>query len=279
MIRREVRFADGVPRWLLISQVEHARLSGELAERCITFFGEPKNSLDPVRKELLQAISHHDDGWLDWETEPRLDPELGRPASFMELSLGEKLNIWERSIQTASAIGPLAAWIVAGHFSPLLVTVGHHAAEAPAKKWLCEVASQRSEWFASWHSRDESLHTVELAGEALRWLQLFDILSLWPCSLYPVVGEQAPRRPEPYRTAEDWPLVREICPSSESSFGKPFRIVFDPWPFVERKILVNVAAHVVPARHYASSRELLAARVPFVAEWVLTSQVTPIGSP
>ncbi|MDZ4656936.1 MAG: DUF3891 family protein [Bythopirellula sp.] len=271
MIRREVKFADGVPRWLLISQLEHARLSGELAERCISQFGEPKSSLDPVRRELLQAISHHDDGWWEWETKPRLDPELGRPLSFLELSLGEKLEIWERSIQAARAIGPLAAWIVAGHFSPLLVTVGHHAAEVQAKNWLREVAGQRSEWFAAWHSHNPALHTVELAGEALRWLQLFDILSLWPCSQYSVLGEQLPCWPEPYRTAEDWPLVREIRPASEISVGQPFRIVFAPWPFAERDILVKVAAHVVPVRHYANSRELLAARVPFVVEWVLVS--------
>ncbi len=269
MIRREVRFADGVPQWLLISQVEHARLSGELAQRCITRFGEPINSLDHVRQELLQAIFHHDDGWLEWETEPRLDPELGRPLSFLELPLGESLEIWERSIQAASEVSDLAAWVVAGHFSALHA---RHAVDKSAREWLREVAARRSTWFASWHSGDESLHTAEVAGEALRWLQLFDILSLWPCSQYPVVGEQAPPWPEPFRTAEDWLLVREIRPASESSFGKPFRIVFDPWPFVNYEVHVKVEAYVVPTKHYASARELLAARVPFVAEWELVNE-------
>lgn len=268
MIRREVRFADGAPQWLLISQVEHARLSGELAKRCINCFGNHKDSLQDVRQELLQAISHHDDGWLDWETQPRLDPELGRPLSFMELPLAEALGIWERSIVVASEVGELAAWIVAGHFSALHA---RHVVDNSAREWLRETASRRSEWFARWHSRNESLHTVEVAGEALKWLQLFDILSLWPCSQYPLAGEQIAQRPESFRTAEDWILVREIRPADQNPSGKPCRIVLDPWPFTEPEIPMQAAAHLVPVRHYASSRELLTARVPFVAEWVLVS--------
>ena len=271
MIRREVRFADGAPQWLLISQVEHARLSGELAERCFNCFGNHKDSLQDVRQELLQAISHHDDGWLDWETEPRLDPKLGRPLSFLELPLGEALEIWERSIVAASRIGELAAWVVAGHFSALLATVGHHAAETEARSWLRDVAARRSAWFAGWRSRQESLHTAELAGAALKWLQLFDILSLWSCSQYPVVGEQIAQWPESFRTAEDWILVREIRPASQNPSGQACRIVLDPWPYEEHEIFLQAAADLVPVRHYANSRELLTARVPFVAEWVLVS--------
>jgi hypothetical protein len=271
MIRREVRFADGLPQWLLISQVEHARLSGELAARCIHRFGDPTDSLQEVRRELLLAIHSHDDGWSEWETQPRLDPELGRPLSFLELPLGEALEIWERSIVAASKIGELAAWVVAGHFSALLATVGHHAAEAEARSWLRDVAARRSAWFAGWHSRDAAVHTAELAGAALKWLQLFDILSLWPCSQYPVSGEQISHWPEPFRTAADGTLVREIRPGQQSPANKPCRIVFEPWPFDEQEILVQAAASLVPARRYASSQDLLAARVPFVAEWVLVS--------
>ncbi len=271
MIRREVRFADGVPQWLLISQVEHARLSGELAGRCITRFGGSRNSLTDVRHELLQAITHHDDGWREWEIQPRLDSEWGRPLSFLELPLDESLEIWSRSIESALEIGELAAWVVAGHFSALLATVGHHATEAHARSWLRDLATRRSEWFTNWYSRNKLLHTAELAGEALKWLQLFDILSLWPCSQYPVKGEQGSDCPHPFLNVENWTLVREIRPEFQLADGKPCRILFKPWPFDEPQILLKAAASLVPVRHYTSSPELMAARNPLTAEWVLTS--------
>ncbi len=113
MIRREIQFAVGVQQWLLISQIEHARLSGELAELCLSRFGGEDTALDGVRHELLQAIIHHDDGWAGWEAAPRLDPKLGRPLSFLELPLAEALTVWSNSIEAAHAFGEFAAWVVA----------------------------------------------------------------------------------------------------------------------------------------------------------------------
>jgi hypothetical protein len=269
MIRREVTFADGVKHWLLISQVEHARLSGVLAEKCIAKFGGGAHTLDSVRAELLAAITHHDDGWREWEQSPRLDPQAGRPLSFLELPVEEAIAIWDRSIQVARTLGELSAWIVAGHFSALLCTVGQHASETAARDWLRRMAEQRSAWFAVWHARDETAHTAELAGEALRWLQLFDILSLWPCAQYPVAGEQSFQLPEPFRPESEKTLVREIRPSARQLPNEPCRIVFEPWPFVASEFTLRAAAYLVVARHYSSPQELLAAREPFVAEWVI----------
>ena len=133
MIRREVSFADGVKHWLLISQVEHARLSGVLAEKCLAMFAGDGQTAARLQDELLAAITHHDDGWHEWEQVPRLDPQHGRPLSFLELSLDEALPIWDRSIIAASEIGQLAAWTVAGHFGALLATVSGHAEEAAAR--------------------------------------------------------------------------------------------------------------------------------------------------
>jgi hypothetical protein len=269
MIRREVTFADGVKHWLLISQVEHARLSGVLAEKCSGKLGRGDESLDSVREELLRAITHHDDGWREWEQAPRLDPKQGRPLSFLELPVEEAIGIWERSIEIAAEIGNLAAWTVAGHFSALVVTVGDHAQEAVTREWLRKTAVRRSGWFADWHAGDEAIHTAELAGEALRWLQVFDILSLWPCSQYPLAGEQSPRLPEPFRLTQEGMLVREIRPSERQSANEPCRIVFDPWPFEVSEFTLQAAAYLVVAKYYASPQELLAAREPFVAEWVI----------
>ena len=270
MIRREVLFGEGPRQWLLISQVEHARLSGQLAEKCLSKFGGENPAIDHVREELLSAIYHHDDGWARWEQAPRLDPEKGRPLSFTDLPPAGAIKVWEGSIEAARAIGELAAWTVAGHFSALLAITSTHAGEAFAKDWIAKMASQRAEWFVQWHTRNKSLHTAELAGEALKWLQLFDILSLWPCAQYPLAGEAVEDLPEPFLNVDNWVLVREIKPQFESARREPYRIRFQPWPFQEREIPLRAAAHLVPVKHYSSAKELLAARTPFVTEWVLT---------
>jgi hypothetical protein len=268
MIVREIQFADCRRQWLLISQVEHARLSGELARRCIDKFGDSNHVLNQVREELLQAIIHHDDGWAAWEAAPQLDPESGKPLSFMELTLADALEVWRGSIESASRYGDLAAWVVSGHFSALLCTIGHHSQESIARDWLYEFAAKRSEWFSRWRGQNVELHTLQLAGEALKWLQLFDILSLWPCSQYPVTSEVIRKSSEPLNV-DNWLLVREIRPCFELAGGEHARIVFNPWPFNEREIVITAAAHLAPVWKYANPTELLSACVPFVAEWTL----------
>jgi hypothetical protein len=242
-------------------------------KRCLGRFGDSNPALNQVREELHQAIVHHDDGWAEWEAAPQLDPESGKPLSFMELAIVDALKVWRGSIESASRFGDLAPWVVSGHFSALLCTIGHHSREPIAKDWLYEFAAKRSEWFSRWRGQNVELHTLQLAGEAQKWLQLFDILSLWPCSQYPVPGEISRKPPEPLNI-DNWTLVREIHPKFELSGGEQARIVFNPWPFTEREIAITAAAHLVPVRKYASSVELLSARVPFAAKWTLSAEWT-----
>ena len=55
--------------------------------------------------EALAAISHHDDGWRDWDAIPDVDPVAGRPLSFVEMPLATSLDIWRRSIYLACSRG------------------------------------------------------------------------------------------------------------------------------------------------------------------------------
>ncbi len=271
MICRKVCFGDGVPHWLLISQVEHARLSGCLAELCIDRFGESvaseSKSLAGVRQELQQAIVHHDDGWQTWEADSLLDKDQHRPLSFDEVPAQEAFEIWTNSALAASQFGDLAPWVVASHFSAILATSEHHLADPRAKLWLQSTSQLRTQWFTNWHAANKRVHTLQLAGEALKWLQLFDILSLWPCMLYPVAGEIVAKSPEAFQTAADWLLVREIRPASEACK----RIVFDPWPFQQPSITMEAAAQLAPIRAYASSAELQTACRPITARWEVVS--------
>src|SRR3954465_2719915 len=102
MIRRELKLSADSAIWLLIQQVEHARISGELV----------RNWRDEFSADVVEAIAHHDDGWTSWENEPKFNPAVGAPYSFLEMAIAESLVIWDGSIAAARKFGPLAGYIV-----------------------------------------------------------------------------------------------------------------------------------------------------------------------
>ncbi|WP_166820358.1 DUF3891 family protein [Thalassoroseus pseudoceratinae] len=89
MIRRECD-SD----WLLISQIDHARLAESLA----VAWGNAKVPRLPERANLIPAVRDHDEGWLDWEQAPTVDETIGRPLNFTEMPMAVSTRIWEKSI-------------------------------------------------------------------------------------------------------------------------------------------------------------------------------------
>ncbi|MDH3717951.1 MAG: DUF3891 family protein [Planctomycetota bacterium] len=177
MIRRDVISDQGVHSWLLISQVQHARLAGDLARQW-PFWSDSLHA--SLRAELLSAIYHHDDGWTEWERQPKLRPADGAPLNFLEMPLQDSLDIWGQSIRQSVRLGPLAAYVVAGHFLYLLDQ--STAADQPAAcLWSASFRQQQDSWSTQWQSQDVARHQPAAAREALSWLQLLDALSLWFC--------------------------------------------------------------------------------------------------
>ncbi len=280
MIRRDIDLGDGRACWLLVSQVEHARLSAVLAERCLNRFGQSSFSgtdsgmvatqIESVRRELLQAITRHDDGWTQWETHPGLDPEWRRPLSFRELPLGESLVNWEGSIQSAAEVGPLAAWVVSGHFAALLETSEKDHDRDASAKWLAKTADQRVAWLAEWQTLNPALHSQRLAEEALVWLQTFDLTSLWICSVCPAGGEKVSQWPQVYHMGPGKMLDTRIAVDPKAEIAECGVVTVDPWRFDVPELAIELAAHVVPVRQYQNTGELLAAYEPHQLRWRLT---------
>ena len=74
MLRRLDR-TESSEHWLLVPQIEHARLSGQLAQS----WGDASLVAIQPHSELVEAISRHDEGWADWDAMPDVDPGSGRP--------------------------------------------------------------------------------------------------------------------------------------------------------------------------------------------------------
>jgi hypothetical protein len=287
MIRRDLHPVDGAHEWLLVSQVEHARLSGELAGAWMADDLSPRVCHgQPVARattdEILAAVGHHDDGWASWEAAPQIDPDHGRPYSFLgEMPLADSLAIWDGSIAAARGIGPLAGWMVAGHFYELLVGSGDAVKEQAAAGWLESKDRQRREWLQTWLAagRDHSSH---VAHRALHLLQVADQLSLWLCRFCPLAAADARSEVEPF--VLDWQesgvgpyrFTPGRCASQSSQSAdwpalSGWNVVVTPWPFASRELSLTADAWLAPARRYASSAELVNVRRPVKLAWQLTA--------
>jgi hypothetical protein len=108
--------------WLLITQVDHAQVAGDLAARL-------QSSLFPQLDEgLVRAISLHDAGWADFDAGlttseghpsfPRLN-DRGKPLSFLEATPAEFVVAWSGSIDKVEKSGPAGGIIVSRHFCRL----------------------------------------------------------------------------------------------------------------------------------------------------------------
>jgi hypothetical protein len=263
MIRRDVRLADGTGAWMLISQVEHARISAELAAHCTRIVDATDAASPEVRDEALAAIWHHDDGWSQWEREPGLDPESGRPLAFTELALGEALPIWTRSIDAAAAIGPLAAWMVAGHFLRLAAKSEEAQADGDFARWRGNAEQRRRVWLDEWTRADPLRNTSKLAAEALQWLWTLDEASLWLCCSPSTGDRQIPCAPRPYAAGRGTPVEMELQAAG------PELAIGQPWRFDAGELAVVGAGRIVPVRRYHNPPELLAAAAPQEFHWRL----------
>ncbi|MEM8865563.1 MAG: DUF3891 family protein [Planctomycetota bacterium] len=243
MIRRDVPLNADAREWLLISQVEHARISHQLAAAWHGLLSEAPTS---VREEWLAAVLHHDDGWKPWQAAPGIDPEHGRPYGFTEMPPEGAQAIWTRSIDACLAIGPLAGWVVASHFIELQ---GKPDDDFPEwARWLGEQDRRRAEWFDQWHLAEPATHTQALADKCLELLRQFDWLSLWLCCRAPIDARD-PAEPLELGAAE-----HQFGPYLFTPRGPAIEVT--PWPFESPTVDIVANAQRAPVGVYESASQM-----------------------
>jgi Protein of unknown function (DUF3891) len=260
VIRRDITAADGRPGWLLVGQIAHAELAGNLADVWRLEGLRPALRPAEVEGDLRTAVHRHDDGWLDWDARPGVDPKLGRPVNFDEMRLADSLAIWSRSIVEAAARGPLVGYFVAGHFTRLLRRFNSWrsdpALELLAREFLDRHDAQMARWLVEWQenepvSAESRSEQSDRARRGVSYLQLFDAISLWLC---------CDERHEPWRAelsaGEGWTF-------SPVGGGTPDRqqVRIEPWPLGATQCDLAVRGRGVPRAQYASTDELLAATI------------------
>jgi hypothetical protein len=274
MIRREIELSEDERSWLLISQVEHARISGEITQHGSERFSH----------EVVEAITHHDDGWAEWEATPRINPAIGGPFSFLEMPLPESLVIWDNSIAFARNFGPLAGFIVAGHFYSLL-SESDHRGEPGAVAWLAAKRKSRTAWLDEWVRLDPS-HTLDAAKAAQAQLFTADLFSLWLCCDAPLGGDEPGVLEQSQMKLRAASLLKQYRFTSVG-FGRrhatpdnptealAWVIAVDPYPFRMSPLSLSLPAQIAPAAAYTNWQELKTASRPIELRWRLMPPVAP----
>ena len=238
MIRCPSSSESGEPLWLLIPQQEHAALAWQLARH----WSGQSHWPSATARVVLAAIRHHDDGWQAWDSAPGLDADHGRPLSFTEMPLAESLPIWSASIGACESLGPLAPWMVAGHFAALLEASSNRDAPA-ASAWLAATRTQRAQWLQAWRHGSQPQGQLELAAEALAALQFFDELSLRLCLALVPTSESEQAKSS---------LLPRLLPDPQD----PRIVRVRPWSWLVSRLELGVDAYELAAEPPLSGRQL-----------------------
>ncbi|MBI1354309.1 MAG: DUF3891 family protein [Acidobacteria bacterium] len=105
----------------LIAQPDHAALSGALAAHWgNASFARPEawgpcREPEQLRRQTLFGIAEHDNGWWEWEADPRIDPRDGLPLHFLEAHGDDHFIRWQRGVARFAEQRPWAALLIGRH--------------------------------------------------------------------------------------------------------------------------------------------------------------------
>ena len=163
---------------LAIGQAAHAWVSGQLARAW--------RDIEP-REELCLAAEQHDVGMALWDLSPSLNPETGRPHSFMEMPLATHLELWSAAPQRLFSQSLYAALLVSMHGTALYERRDlsrMSSAEADAvRTYLAGQRALQARLAAEVGAGEEELHRNQRLLWAWDWLSLGLLLGWAPASL------------------------------------------------------------------------------------------------
>lgn len=228
---------DDGASFLLITQPDHARLARDIVSAIRT---EPALET-AARDTVLFATLEHDNGWLEVDAAPTIDPSSGRPSDFINGPAQVKHELWPRGIRRAAHTDPRAGALVAEH---ALTVYNYRAAEPDWQAFFGSITALR----------DDLLRQIKAAegparhafAEQYRCVRLGDVFSLQFCN-----GWTDPHDTFGYRATLE-----------------QNHLLVAPDPFGGAVVPLRVMARRIPARRYASDADLRAAMAESVPEFL-----------
>lgn len=164
-------------RLRLFRQHHHALVCGELAAAWRGLGRDP----EVLPFEFILAAALHDVAWWTLDRAPRLNPETQLPCSFFEHTLAERVEAYVHGLDRVAEIHPYAALLGSLHyasFPAMLELESFQAAERERRRDLASLLRLGPE-------EEQGIRTH------LRYLQLFDTLSIFLCLTPPSANAAA----------------------------------------------------------------------------------------
>lgn len=200
-------------RWRLVTQPDHAHLSGRLAALWRTD-GLPDH---PRRDDILFAAREHDNGWREIDAAPRWNARDRRPHDFISLPTEERNDVWRRGVTRYLDERPYAARLICRH----ALTLYEGQRDDPAIEDLMTFLDAREEDLA-----ERTGVPTEDVHRDYAWITATDRFSLAV-----LLGWSEPR------SQSFWDHTLEIA------VGEPGTLHLDPFP------LAGSTTFQVPVRH------------------------------
>lgn len=236
MIRRELN--EG---WILITQYDHSVLAGEVMRH----WGNGQFSRPEPFNEVLFAVTEHDCGWAGWDSRPKVNPEHGYPANFMEMEPGDQTGIWRKCFESHSAEHPYASSLIALHFAKFNRSLLSRDPSLPSATALQKEIENFLEAGLGAGAAPGLSAVSEDVSINLRLLQAGDIISLALCHGWE--SRVITGAPVDYKgTGVDLRI--------ESGDG--FSYTVSPYPFSEPLIECPIRGRRLPRKSFSSDEDL-----------------------
>ncbi len=243
--------------FLLITQDDHARLSGQLAEH----FGNDRFATPLPHKQVIAAIAMHDSGWPLHDQSPTLN-SAGLPLHVFESPIPISTRVWSESVRGAAKADPYTGLLVSLHVLALSAMVQRHDA-TPAEQdanrqglFLLNQFQQDQIELQDQLRRQLDLRTdiplrlglakpdaapgderEDMLAFNYKLLKLMDRLSLELCCSEPLPWKIDPFPPRPAAGPIDMRVIR---------LGDG-QVTAEPWPFQADRLEFQIPFRRVPA--------------------------------
>jgi hypothetical protein len=238
----------------LIRQTDHAALSGVLAE----YWGNATFHQPEPYAPVVLAAALHDNGWQEWEEEPKVNPATHLPYQFTELPVAEHLAFYFTGVQRVVARDRYAGLLVNMHCAGLYKQRYGIDPSLPVKQFAPEEQRVVQQFLDRLEAQQRQL-CQELRETGLpsgytdqstlwanyKLLQVYDRLSLFLC-LRPLQARGLGPAPVDYQGRE---VELALQPAGERV------LTIAPYPFRENPLRVTVESRLIPKKSYPDDTE------------------------
>jgi hypothetical protein len=214
---------------LIIGQASHAWVSGQLARA----WGNHRFALPEPREEVWLAAEQHDVGMAEWDLRPSLNPDTGRPHSFLELPLETHVSLWTAAPAKLLSQSSYAALLVSMHGTALNERRDPAALSEDERTIVRDYVARQRELQATL-AEQVGAERGELARNQ-RLLWTWDSLSLALCLHWRELQLTAV-------PATEEPVDLSLTQSGTDHF------TLDPWPFATQRVEVHCEARSLEGR-------------------------------